>query len=212
MENISQQYSPLPNPYAGIEKSEKNEKRRSPLILILILIILLFFLGISLYLLRTKTSFFNFASELNVSETISSPKAIPTILPTPEVSREEVTNIEISTSSSTVAVPVPTVVATPASIVLENSYMFASPLSAATGNVEKIRVTVFILDGTGSGISGKTVVLTGTSALAVTTIQSVTDSTGKATFDVAAGTSGTYTIGATVDGHSINQTVALVFD
>lgn len=197
---------------------EDKPKKRSILLSVILLLLLSGFLVLSIYLLGTRTSFFNFASELLPGElgNISSPKPLVSVLPTstPEVATTSATTSETSTTSSTIAIPVSTATPTsaPTSVAIENSYMFASPLSAATGNVEKIRVTVFILDGTGAGVSGKVVSLSGVDLLAVTSVQATTDSMGRAIFDLAAGTDGRYEIGAGVGGSSLSQKVTVTFD
>jgi protocatechuate 3,4-dioxygenase beta subunit len=165
--------------------------------------------------LGTKTSFFNFASELGEAST--NPVAIiPTASPreTVDTATSSATTIDTETTATTIPVAVSTTkpTSTPSSVSIENSYVFASPLSAATGNVEKIRITVYILDGTGSGVSGKTVELTGVDDLAVYSIQETTDTTGRAIFDVAAGTSGSYEIGAVIGDTSFMQKVTVVFE
>ena len=98
------------------------------------------------------------------------------------------------------------------SLSLDNSYTFASPLRAKSGG-EKIRITVFILDGRGLGISGKTVSIgAGNSTLQITAIQPITDGQGRATFDVSSVTPGTYIIQATVDGTNLTQKANISFD
>jgi len=99
-----------------------------------------------------------------------------------------------------------------ASLSLENSYIFASPLRAKAGG-EKIRITVFILDNRGLGISGKTVVVGGGNLLQVTAVQPVTDPQGRATFDISSESStGVYIIQASVDGINLIQQATITFD
>jgi hypothetical protein len=98
------------------------------------------------------------------------------------------------------------------SLSIDNSYIFASPLRAKSGG-EKIRVTVYILDNRGLGMAGKNVTIQTNDSIQVTSIQPITDSQGKATFDIASGTStGVYTILASVDGQIIKQNVSITFD
>ncbi len=95
---------------------------------------------------------------------------------------------------------------------IENSYLFASPLTAESGNRENIRVTVFILDSQGLGVGAKSVVLDIDPTLTVTPIQNPTDSYGKAVFDVSSQASGLYEIRAKLDeGGVINQSVKVTF-
>ncbi len=97
-------------------------------------------------------------------------------------------------------------------ISFDNSYIFASPLKAAT-SVERIRVTVYILDGQGMGISGKEVSLgNNTSGLSIIPISPVTDDYGRATFDVSAEKPGLYTVEASVGGKNLLQKVILTFN
>lgn len=94
---------------------------------------------------------------------------------------------------------------------LENSYLFASPLYASSGGVEKIRVTVFVLDAQGSGVSGRTVVLGQNSNLTVQALQNTTDSYGKAVFDTSSAVPGEYVIEAAVDQKTLNQNLRISF-
>lgn len=197
------------------DTTDSKPTKRSPLVAVIVIILLLLLLGLSIFLLKTRTSFFNFASELVTGEvTPVKQTPSPTDSTTINTATVSATNVETTTTSTTIPVPVSTTspTATPTSVVVENSYMFASPLSAATGNVEKIRITAYILDGTGSGVSGKVITLTGVSALAVTSVQPTTDSMGRAIFDVAAGTSGSYEIGAAIGSSPLSQKVTVTFD
>ena len=94
----------------------------------------------------------------------------------------------------------------------DNSYMFASPLQATAGNLEKIRITVFILNGQGLGVQGETVTLINDSGISVNAIQSVTDSYGKAIFDINATNPGDYSIGAKVGLTTLAQSVIVSFN
>jgi hypothetical protein len=95
---------------------------------------------------------------------------------------------------------------------LDNSYVFASPLRAKA-NGEQIRITVFILNDRGLGISGKTVSIGGGKLLQVVTVQTITDGQGRATFDVSAsGAPGVYIIQAATDGVTLRQKATISFD
>ena len=95
---------------------------------------------------------------------------------------------------------------------LDNSYVFASPLRAKA-NGEQIRITVFVLNDKGLGISGKTVSIGGGKLLQVTPVQPVTDSQGRATFDISAdGSPGIYIIQALTDGVTLRQKTTVSFD
>ena len=103
------------------------------------------------------------------------------------------------------------VVSTP-SLSLDNSYVFASPLRAKA-NGEQIRITVFILNDRGLGMVGKNVSIGGGNQLLITPIQPVTDSQGRATFDIAStNAAGVYIIQANVDGVALTQKATVSFD
>jgi len=93
---------------------------------------------------------------------------------------------------------------------LANSYLFVSPLSAAPDG-EKIRISVFILDGRGLGIAGKPVLLGQNKNLKVEAIQPTTDYLGKAIFDISATKPGLYYLEAAVAGQALPQRVAVTF-
>jgi len=93
----------------------------------------------------------------------------------------------------------------------ENSYLFASPLLAVANNQERIRVTVFVLDSQGVGVSGKTVFLGKTANLVTASIQPTTDSLGKAVFDISTNVPAEYVIQVDVEGQVLPQTVKVNF-
>lgn len=94
---------------------------------------------------------------------------------------------------------------------IENSYMFASPLQAQADGKEKIRITVIILDSEGWGVAEKLVVLGQDARLRMTPVQPVTDSLGKAIFDVASTVPADYFIEARVDNQILPQRVKITF-
>lgn len=101
---------------------------------------------------------------------------------------------------------------TPASPIAEaNSYLFASPLQAKADNKEKIRLTVFILDGRGLGLPNKFVSINKPALLELTEIQSTTNDSGQAVFDITSPTSGTYIISSQVEGRTLPQKVRVMF-
>ena len=102
-----------------------------------------------------------------------------------------------NTSSSTVA--------------LENSYLFVSPLQAKSDGKEKMRLTIFVLDGRGMGIANKTVSLSASSKINVTDIQNQTDETGKAVFDLTSTIAGQFDVSAQVENKTIPQQVKVSF-
>jgi len=109
------------------------------------------------------------------------------------------TTTGVTTSSSTLS--------------LDNSYVFASPLRAKVGG-ESIRITVYILDNRGLGISGKKVSIgNGGGTLTVSPVQPATDAQGKAIFDVySASSPGVYIIQASADGVALTQKATITFD
>ncbi len=96
-------------------------------------------------------------------------------------------------------------------VALENSYLFASPLSAQANGQEKIRITVFILDSQGKGVYDKPVFLGQDERVQVKTIQGVTDNLGRAIFDVSSKTVADYLLEATVANQLIPQRVRVSF-
>ena len=97
-------------------------------------------------------------------------------------------------------------------ISLENCYIFASPLQARAGGEEKIRVTVFILDGSGKGILGKTVFLTNNPKLIVSAAQPVSDDLGRTFFDVSSSSAGEFVLQASVGSQTLPQEVKVTFN
>lgn len=93
-----------------------------------------------------------------------------------------------------------------------NSYVFASPVRAKAGG-DLIRVTVFILDSEGNGIfDQKVTVSTDDSSLKIKDIQSLTDETGKAVFDVSSDIAKIYTLSVSSNNVLLSQTLKVVFD
>ena len=97
------------------------------------------------------------------------------------------------------------------SIVLENSYLFASPLQAKADSREKIRITVFLLDGRGLGVANQTVSLNLPKTVTTTNQQETTDQNGKVIFDLSSSTAQTANITATVESSRLPQSVKIVF-
>jgi hypothetical protein len=93
----------------------------------------------------------------------------------------------------------------------ENSYLFASPISAAASGTSIIRVTVFLLNNQGLGIGGVPVELEADGPITIAATQPTTDSFGRAIFDVTANTPGDYTISAAGQGVSLLQKVSVSF-
>lgn len=107
--------------------------------------------------------------------------------------------------------------ARPTDYSLSNSYVFGAPLSALADGQTKIRVSAFLLSDEGRGVPDKQINLdvvpkggtTGTPQ--VKQVQPMTDTYGKAVFEVTSTTSGQYVATAAVDGMTIPQTVTLTF-
>ena len=97
------------------------------------------------------------------------------------------------------------------SVVLENSYLFASPLQAKADGKEKMRLTIFILDGRGLGVPNQTIKLSSSSKITVTEVQSITDESGKAIFDLTSETAGQFNVSAITTSGTIPQQVKVVF-
>lgn len=99
----------------------------------------------------------------------------------------------------------------PISFSRNNSYLFASPVAALADGDSIIRITVFLLDTSGLGIEGARIVLQSDKSLYIKEIQPITDSFGRAIFDVTSKTAGDYKINAQVEGVSLPQTVSISF-
>lgn len=100
-----------------------------------------------------------------------------------------------------------------ATVNLQNSYLFASPLQAKADDKQLIRITAFILDSRGLGVANRTISLKTTplANVAITPVSPTTDDTGKAVFDIAADIASKYTVQALVDGSPLPQTVSILF-
>jgi hypothetical protein len=96
-------------------------------------------------------------------------------------------------------------------IVLENSYLFASPLQAKADGKEMVRITIFLLDGRGLGVANKNVTLNLPSTVTTTPTQPTTDDTGKAIFDLSSTTAGKLEVQAQAEGKPLPQKVRVVF-
>lgn len=98
------------------------------------------------------------------------------------------------------------------SVSSENSYVFASPLQAQAQNLEKVRITVFVLNGQGLGIPGLNVSIVSVAGISVTEVQPTTDAYGKAIFDISAVSPGDYIISAQVGSTVLPQSVTVSFN
>lgn len=93
----------------------------------------------------------------------------------------------------------------------ENSYIFASPITAAADGTSIIRITVFILNNQGLGVGGLSVELKTSGPVQIAKTQAVTDTLGRAIFDVTSTSRADYTIRAEVSGVSLPQSVSVSF-
>lgn len=93
----------------------------------------------------------------------------------------------------------------------ENSYLFASPLQAKADGQEKIRITVFLLDSNGLGVSQQKVTLNTSSDIQIESLQSITDDTGKAIFNLSSKLVGKYSLSASTPNLNLTQKVNLLF-
>lgn len=95
---------------------------------------------------------------------------------------------------------------------ISNSYIFTSPVRATAGG-DLIRVTVFILDDEGNGLYDKKVtVKSNNQDLIIKEVQSLTDETGKAVFDVASNIAGVYTLEAFIEELVLPQKIKVTYD
>lgn len=97
------------------------------------------------------------------------------------------------------------------SVVLENSYLFASPLQAKADGKEMVRITIFLLDGRGLGVANQTVSLNLPKTITIKTQQEITDQNGKAIFDLVSSTAQTANITAKTNSAKLPQSVKVVF-
>ncbi|MCL4338102.1 Ig-like domain-containing protein [Patescibacteria group bacterium] len=93
----------------------------------------------------------------------------------------------------------------------ENSYLFASPVSADANGTSVIRVTVILMNSQGLGISGQRVNLKVSGPATVRETQPVSDSFGRTMFDLTSNTQGDFTVSATVADIVLPQTVSVSF-
>lgn len=95
---------------------------------------------------------------------------------------------------------------------ISNSFVFTSPVRAKA-NGDLIRVTVFVLDEKGRGVTDKKVSIRNSSDnLTVKDVQSLTDEVGKAIFDVGSVTTGVFYLEVEVGGIILSQKTKVVYD
>lgn len=96
-------------------------------------------------------------------------------------------------------------------VVLENSYVFTSPLQAKADGKEKMRLTIFILDGRGIGVANQNITIQTSSKITILEIQSTTDETGKAVFDLTSESAGQFNVSAVTPSGTVPQQVKVMF-
>ncbi len=95
---------------------------------------------------------------------------------------------------------------------VENSYVFISPLKAKADGSEKIRLTVFVLNDQGLGVPGKRTSLSQVNGLKVEVIQGLTDSLGKAVYDISSEKAGEYFVDVKIEDKKLGQQSVLSFN
>ena len=99
-----------------------------------------------------------------------------------------------------------------ASFSIDNSYIFSTPSQARANGQEKVRLTVFILNNQGLGVLGKKIFIGTDPSLNIEAIQGLTDSYGKAYFDISAVKPGEFFLEIKVDDTALKQKAHLVFN
>ncbi len=94
---------------------------------------------------------------------------------------------------------------------LENSYIFASPLSGCSDGQSRVRITVFVLDSTGLGVGGRMVKMDLSSEVIIDAVQESTDTFGRAFFDVASSTEQVVPIAGLIDGVRLPSTLSVSY-
>lgn len=98
-----------------------------------------------------------------------------------------------------------------ADLSVENSYIFASPVSATADGSSIIRVTVFLLSGQGLGVTGVKVNLKLDPSVMISENEPTSDTFGRATFDLISSIPGDYTISAETEGVTLPQKVSISY-
>jgi hypothetical protein len=92
-----------------------------------------------------------------------------------------------------------------------NSYVFMNPRTAQANGVDKIRVTVMVLNGNGLGVLGKKPVLEVGTSVVKTEVQPATNNLGEAIFEFSSTKPGDYFFTVKIDGETIQQSAPLSF-
>ncbi len=99
-----------------------------------------------------------------------------------------------------------------ASFSVENSYIFSTPSGAKANGQERIRLTVFILNNQGLGVMGKKIFIGTDPALNIEAIQGLTDSYGKAYFDISSTKAADYFLEIKAEDVVLKSKAHLVFN
>lgn len=96
----------------------------------------------------------------------------------------------------------------------DNSYVISVPSKAKGDGMQKVRVSVFVLNGQGLGVMGRKVSLDKPQGVTmdIGNTQPNTDALGKAYFDISATGSGEYYLEVKVDGFALPQKAHLLFE
>lgn len=95
---------------------------------------------------------------------------------------------------------------------IDNSYIFSTPSQARANGQEKVRLTVFILNNQGLGVLGKKIFIGTDPSLNIESIQGLTDSYGKAYFDISSSKAGEYFLEIKADDIALKSKAHLVFN
>ena len=99
-----------------------------------------------------------------------------------------------------------------ASFSIDNSYIFSTPSGARANGQEKIRLTIFILNNQGLGVMGKKIFIGTDPALNIEAIQGLTDSYGKAYFDISSTKPAEYFLEIKADDTVLKQKAHIIFN
>jgi len=91
---------------------------------------------------------------------------------------------------------------------LGGSYLIGGNILAKADGVDKCEVNVFVLDSSGKGIKGMAVVLSGAES---GEMQVVSDTDGKAVFEITSVKEGQLTLSASVGGVPLEKTIKVTF-
>lgn len=92
---------------------------------------------------------------------------------------------------------------------LASSYVLGAKMVAEADGVDACVVNVFVLDSSGKGVMGKSVILEGLSG--VKALNSKTNADGKVTFELTSTTEGQFPMTALVEGVALPKQVTVTF-